>query len=110
MSYDIWLEIDAGGAEPVSVFDVGNYTGNVSPMWYKALGFSLGDLHGKLAGDCIEVLERALAHMKDPANLDEYLAMNPPNGWGNYEGAFGYLATLLEGCRICPKATIHIWR
>lgn len=37
MSYDVWLEIDTDGEAPVQVGQSINYTGNVRPMWDKAL-------------------------------------------------------------------------
>lgn len=110
MSYDIYLQMDTGGPEPVDVCDVGNYTSNVSPMWSLALGHSLADLHGRLCADCIAPLEAAVAHMRDLANRTIYAAMNPPNGWGEHGSATEYLAKLLEACRRHPKATVYVSR
>lgn len=109
MSYDIWLAIDTGVRE-ASVEEVGNMTSNVSPMWAKALGFPLGDLHGRIAGECIADLERAVSHIRHPDHRRDYEAMNPPNGWGNHDGAARYLETLLAACRDHPKTTIRISR
>lgn len=108
MSYSIYLEIDTGGPGAATVHEVGNYTSNVTPMWYKALGFPLKELQGKPASECIELLERAIDHTQDPTNRDEYLALNPKNGWGNFDGAVEFLKRFLEGCRLHPKTTIYI--
>ena len=106
MSYDI--HVDTGGQEPFTAIpaDIGNYTSNVAPMWTEALGHRLADLNEKNAGDSLPALQRAVAAMEsDPA---KYEAMNPPNGWGNYEGALNYLRQLRDACAAYPKATIHI--
>lgn len=108
MSYDLDLRIDTGGEHPVTVHDVGNYTSNVSGMWTKALGFPLADLDGRLAADAIPDLRRAAWAMAN--NPDTYRAMNPENGWGDYEGARDYLVQLLEGCLAHPKTTIGVSR
>jgi hypothetical protein len=110
MSYNIYLTISTGGTEEAEVAEVGNMTSNVSPMWRKALGFPLGDLHGRKAGECIADLERAVAAINDPAALEEYRAMNPPNGWGSHEGAANYLGLLLAACRAHPLTTVRISR
>lgn len=108
MSYDIWLTIKSEGAEPVEVADVGNYTSNVWAMWERALGHSLADYHSKRAGDCIEPLTQAVAHIRHPDNAAEYQAMTPPNKWGSHAGAAKYLETLLEACREYPEATVEV--
>jgi hypothetical protein len=106
MSHDIYLEIDTGGEYPACVFSVGNYTSNVSPMWAAALGHPLADLHGRGAADSLLALDAAIAAMAaEPARFE---AMNPPNGWGSYEGALAYLQQLAHGCRTHPKTTIRI--
>lgn len=108
MSYDIDLEIDTGGPELATVYEVGNYTSNVSPMWALALGFPLRDLHGRQCGDCIADLKRAVDDILDPVNRATYEAMNPSNGWGDHEGAADYLVRLLSACRCHPKASIRV--
>lgn len=108
MSYDISLEIDTGGPEPATICDIGNYTSNVSAMWRRAIGMSLSQLHGMTCKDAETILGPAVAHISDPANAAEYMAMNPKNGWGDHHGAKCYLNDLLDGCRRHPKATISI--
>lgn len=106
MSYDIYLAIDTGGEHSATVAEVGNYTSNVAPMWRRALGCSLADLHGTPAADAIPVLERAVADMA--VNPGPYKEMEPSNGWGDYDGAFGYLHRLLDLCREHPRTTIEV--
>lgn len=110
MSYNIslYMSVDTGGSLPVEVelADIGNYTSNVSGMWTEALGYRLADLKGKAARDCIPDLQRAVADMiADPGR---YEAMNPPNGWGSYDGALDYLRRLRDACIAHPKASIYI--
>lgn len=107
MSYDIWLSMDTGNGHEPSVFDVGNYTSNVSEMWFKALGgVLLSSLDGKNAGECVELLRKANQYMEE--HYQELLDINPPNGWGNYEGALEYIQKLKRGCIEHPKAIIRI--
>lgn len=110
MSYDIslYLDVDTGGPEPltVCVADVGNYTVNVARMWTDALGHSLGDLKEKNAGDSLPALTAAVVRMT--VTPEHYRAMEPSNGWGDYEGALAYLTALRDACVVHPKATIHI--
>lgn len=108
MSYDLYLQIDTGGEDPATVRDIGNYTSNVSGIWAEALGYPLADLHGRTAAEAIDDLRQAVQRMaSDP---EKYRAMQPPNGWGNYEGARDYLSDLLEGCLAHPKSTIYVSR
>jgi len=107
-SIHLYMNIDTGGPEPTSVelTDIGGYTSNVAPMWTTALGHRLADLKDTNAGDSLPVLQRAVAAME--ANPGKYEAMNPPNGWGDYEGALDYLRRLRDACAAHPKATIWI--
>jgi hypothetical protein len=45
MSYDVWVEVDAGGPEPIVVRDL-NYTSNAWPLFGEVLGRSIRDLDG----------------------------------------------------------------
>jgi hypothetical protein len=108
VSYDLYLRIDTGGEEPATVCSVGNCTSNVVGMWAEALGYPLADLDGRLADDAIPDLRRAAWNMAN--NPDTYRAIEPPNGWGNYDGARDYLVSILAGCLEHPKATIGVSR
>lgn len=107
MSYDFALEIDTGGQMPATVADCGNCTYNVAPMFYKALGEGgINKLHGEEAWKVIPKLEHAIEHME--AHAADYRELNPPNGWGNYDGALEYLRGILKACKEHPKCTIRI--
>lgn len=109
MSYSIWLYKELDG-EQYEVFEVGNYTSNVSPMWTKALGQNLGDLIDAIPDARIlgPLIGMGIATMRGSA--DELRAMNPANGWGDYDGALAYLEKLLLGCRLHPDAKVEVHR
>jgi hypothetical protein len=97
-----------------AVIDIGNYTRNVSPMWARALdGTTLGDVIestpavAQIAGR----LQVAVARMEaDPAT---YRAMNPENGWGDYDGALAYLRNLADACVVMaphPGCVVRVSR
>lgn len=119
MSYDVSILIDIGGPEAATVYDCGNYTYNVSGMFYKAIGAALeldknadsvglNQLSGYACQHLIPILERAITHMTNTENLSEYKAMEPKNGWGTYEGAVLYLQKILNGCKSHPKGFIEV--
>ena len=88
-----------------------NYTSNVSGMWADAIGENLGDLIerlGKRAGDILPALERGIAAME--ADPDKYRAMNPANGWGDYDGALAYLRWMRDNCRDWPETSCTVSR
>lgn len=112
MSYDGWLVMDTGGSEPATVAELGNFTSNVAPMWRKALAAAgedirLSDTEGRGAAAVLPLLRKAVEHMED--HPDEYRELNPPNGWGDYDGALGYLRNVTQLCAKHPKASLHWW-
>lgn len=101
MSYDVSLT--GLVAEPKSW----NMTSNVVPMWQFA-GADLATFDGKRAGDVLPFLESAIAHMEK--HPDTYRAMNPPNGWGDYDSCLGFLRDLAAGFAEQPRATVRVDR
>ncbi len=92
------------------VVEVGNITSNVGGMYRKAMpgpypgggryggtgeAYPTGGLKG-LSGltvkEALPILEKGLDHMR--SHKDAYVEMEPPNKWGSYEGALGYLDRL----------------
>jgi len=109
MSWDFHMEMDLGGESPSSIgqYDA-NYTYNVSPMFYEAFDLDDGirELDGMIGSKAEPIIQAAIVKMtKDP---DTFEAMNPDNGWGNYEGALELLRTLRIWCREAPKATMRV--
>lgn len=108
MSYDIWFEIDAGGPEPISIGNRDfNITSNVAPMWRHA-GCDLADLHDTRCADAIQPLRTAIQAMED--DPPTYKAMDPPNGWGDYNGCLQFLRDLYTSCKAHPNAIIKVSR
>ena len=107
MSWDVHLEADLGAGEPVRVGDLdANYTYNVSPMFSAVIGTGLDDLDGirasEMADKCTAILD---AFNREPA---KFKAMNPTNGWGDFEGARNFIQTILDACRAAPNATLRV--
>ena len=108
MSYDIYLEMDAGGPRPMSV-EVGNYTSNAVPIWTQALyGKSLADYDGREARTVVEELEFGLEQID--MYPERFRDLEPENGWGDLEGATQYLRKLKDMCLRYPLAKIRISR
>ena len=107
MSYDFSMHIDCGGDHPHVVKDDLNYTYNVSPMYRDAMGSEgINRLDGKTGADCSPIVRDAIATME--RNAGKYRAMNPANGWGDYEGALRVLRELYGWCQEAPLATIRV--
>ncbi len=111
MSWDAELtfDIDTGTKHSICVAYLGGQTYNVAPMYFHAFGEGINGvrgLNGKLAGDCIPLLQHAIQVMKDDSKLMR--DMNPENGWGNYEGALKWLEKMLGACLEHPKTTMRI--
>jgi hypothetical protein len=107
MSYDIWLTVDTGGPEPATVGEDWNYTSNCGPMW-RAAGADLAEFDDKVAGDCLPILEAAIKTLQ--TDREQFIAMNPPNGWGSYDTLVPALEKLAQQFRYHPKATVRVWR
>lgn len=110
MGWDFGMEIDAGNDDPVWIGFEASYTFNVAPMFYAAFDgeteSGIRDLHHMSGAAAAQKLRVAIERMEDdPA---KYEAMNPPNGWGNYDGALELLRTLLEWCVRAPKARLTV--
>lgn len=109
MSYDVHLEADLGGEEPVNlgILDE-NYTWNVYPMFRLALGeegFCNG-WDGLSAAVAAMRCARTLAAFD--ADPDAYRALNPANGWGDFDGARRFIEAIREACVKAPNATLRV--
>jgi len=120
MSADIWLEdadgnaLDFGEDEiiPMRASSKGfgnafNLTYNLTPMlaaagmppWREFIGMRATTAGLKWANVTRELIG-------DP---DKYKAMNPANGWGDYDGAVKVLNALIDACIAHPDAKIGGW-
>ena len=111
MSLDIglYVEVDTGGKELRNLeLYANNYTGNVCPMWIEAGVYeALYESDEVEAAAIIPILEDGIADME--SNPRTYIAMNPPNGWGDSVGALRFLRRLLAACKDNPLALIRSW-
>lgn len=108
MSWDVDIIINTG-IEDSSVEECGNYTYNVSPMYYNSFNLEEGlrGLHQMGCEDAIKHLNIAINKMEsDP---EKYRAMNPKNGWGDYEGALNFLKRIRKDCTKHPKAKVGVY-
>ena len=107
MSYDIWLEVDAGGPEPLQVGESWNYTSNGARLW-EAAGLDLAAAAGRTAVSVAADLDAALIVLR--ADAARFEALNPPNGGGSYATLLPALDTLRAICRAAPYALVRVWR
>lgn len=84
-----------------------NITHNLGKMWREAgIYDDLYNSDGKKAGDIVESLK--LGYKKMLNNPDKYKALEPDNGWGNYQNALDFLDSVIKHCEEHPDATIRI--
>lgn len=105
MSWDVALVEKQSGDQ---ITETINYTHNCNqmvreagmPEWpYKVHGWSARKLRRRL--------DVVLAELR--ANPEKYRAMNPANGWGDYDGLRSQLARLRSDCRDHPRARVWMW-
>jgi hypothetical protein len=106
MSYDVHLEVSAGGPETFSIYS-DNYTSNLSGAW-TAAGAPLADWDGKLAEEVTEKLRRAIWEIG--LHREVYVRHEPSNGWGDLDSMVQFLQRLLEAFESAPKATFRVYR
>lgn len=110
MSLSIWLRVDpcphCGRADEGPSM---NITHNVSPMW-RLVGVydALYESDGKVAGEFVPALRRGVETMRE--RIEECRALNPPNGWGDADGALRWLEKWLAASEKHPTATIEVSR
>ena len=81
----------------VSIFDT-NITYNLAPIYYKAIDEELGfkKLKGMTCKKALPIINNAIKNMLD--NKEEYLKLNPENGWGSYDGLLEEFKKMKECC------------
>lgn len=88
------------------VFDR-NYTSNMWPMLTRA-GFDWDVIKGKKARDCFLTIHGLIEAMEsDP---EGYKALNPSNGWGDYENFLWFLRDFRTALTGYPNAVFDISR
>lgn len=72
-----------------------NYTWNVSEMWYAAMpGKGIRSHYGMTGREALVPLRKIRKYMED--HREALIAMEPDNGWGSYEGAYGFICDLIQ--------------
>lgn len=94
-----------------------NYTHNVAPMIYQALegaGITLEDgeswwqrLSGMSGAEGRDYLAAIITRLE--ADPGRFRAMNPPNGWGCYDGPHGVLGVLRKMRDSVPENERSVW-
>lgn len=112
MSYDVYLmdpdEYCAHCGRHDCDFYEWNYTSNVAPMWRKAMPDTdgLAGLNGMVASDAAKVLRGGISHMAQ--HPEEYRPLDPPNGWGSYDGVLVAMGELLREMDNHPTALVKV--
>jgi hypothetical protein len=86
---------------------VDGHTYNLSPMWRKALPFleSTSDLDGRTCAGLLNDLDAGL--LDATKNSDAYRALNPDNGWGDYEGFYEIFTKFVRLCNQYPSGVVR---
>ena len=89
-----------------------NITHNLSPMADMAAIYDYlwnpDEVRVSRARQLIEPLTRGLAALvNDP---EKFKALNPKNGWGDYDGLVKFVADYLEACKKYPDARVTVSR
>lgn len=107
MSLDVYLMAE----RPTEIYSR-NITHNLTTMAaeagiYEAL-WRPEEIGITKAGDLVERLRAGLdLLMNEP---DRFKAMNPPNGWGNYEGLVEFVTEYLHACQENRDAEVCVSR
>jgi hypothetical protein len=111
MSWWIGVEavVDTGHSveQSLELYDR-NVTYNLSPMFYKAFDLEDGirGLDKMLCSEAAPHIEEAIRRMT--TDKDEYVKLNPENGWGTYDGAMEFLNEWFDAVREHPKARVYV--
>ena len=121
MSYDIYLRAAVKRCPACGVVtpepELPDPTYNLTPIFDLALTWEdppnyegrpngLRVLSGRKAEETADQIALALHRLQDPANEAKFRALEPPNKWGDLEGAREVMARLLSAANEYPH---HIW-
>lgn len=107
MSYDIGLYVKVAGCDKCVMIDEpehSNPTYNLSKMFSACMDWNYEQWKGELNGKCnrvfyrcdvaLEKIEHGIKELSE--NRKKYEKYNPPNGWGDLDGALVTLKSLKE--------------
>ena len=107
MSWGLYIEVPDKDLHDPYVHIVSGCTYNLTPMWAKAIPFLqvTQDFDGLEAR---HVLPDLLVGMSDIIqNMDAYKALNPDNGWGDFDGFFTVYTSVLKTCAEYPGGILR---
>jgi hypothetical protein len=101
------LDVTLTRVQPTEVYH-DNITHNLGAM-AKAAGLYTAlwrpeEAHITTADQLIPILQEGLAILKKTPR--KFQKLNPPNGWGSYEGLIEFVENYLEACITHPDATV----
>jgi len=82
-----------------------NHPSNTSSMWRKA-GCDLLEFHGKPAVLLGRSLAAAIAKIEN--NPEEYVGMEPANGWGTVASTLKFLHEIRGACLLHPLTIVSV--
>jgi len=103
MSYDVWIECSHCHQELEECF---NYTYNISSMLHD-VGIKLNELDS-IPAKCIESNYLTPGILLLEANPEKYRAMNPKNGFGNYDSLLTWLKNIRDQCLKYPDSNFRV--
>lgn len=106
MSADYWLE-DLQGCDPEHPGHHYNVTYNLREMLRAAGLPEWRALDGAPAVEAAGMLAKVAETL--PADPARFKALDPPNGWGDYDGALRFVESFALGCALHPEARIGAW-
>lgn len=80
-------------------------TSNCAAM-FNAAGVPIRELHDMLAADALPRLNAAISMMV--ADRPRFEKLNPPNGWGDYDGALEFLRKIRDACETAPMGRLSV--
>lgn len=107
MGLDLWMTSQVcPTCERSESTDSHHITYNLSPMWSVIFPNDkhMVDIDGMTGRNSVPRLTVALQRLMD--SPDEFIPLNPSNGWGSYEGFKQYIRTLLALAHRYPN---YVW-
>ena len=100
------VDINIRAKKEVEVYDA-TITYNLTDMYYRAIDREQGlrKLDGMTCKDALPIINNAITDMIE--NKDEYEQMNPPNGWGMYDGLLKEFREMRNACEENPDGIFY---
>ena len=86
------------------------YTYNVAQMWYRICpdDDKMIDIDGMTGAQALSKIRDAFHQMKK--QREELIKLEPPNGWGSYNGFYDFLIKIMNACIEYPDLVWESWR